>query len=133
MTSREQIREWAVDDVVEALSEEQPEHWAYNVRSAAGVLRDWDRLVQGESTIRGSDACTAYLTRWMNGGVDPHPSEKRSDYERPTPGQVLTYRSAVLAALKAGIAACEDGCDADGNHDPDDVTEAAVEAARGTL
>ena len=132
MTSTRDIQEWAAHDAVSVLTDEQPEHFAFSVSHAIDCVRADDARIRHDPEISGSDSCTVFLGRWLNGGHDQYPGDRPGEYIHPTSAEVRVYRRAYLNALGAGIEACERGCDAE-DYDADDVTEAATMAARGTL
>lgn len=125
----ESIREAAIEDAVDTLAEEQPEHWAHNVR-------DWRDALPS----RDDRWLRVWCVRRLNAGDGPDSVDqlwrierapRPHDLDLPTPRQHAVYRKAFITAMQAGIAACEEQCDL--SCDPDHVIAEAIDAARATL
>lgn len=117
LTAREQLVEWGIEDAVSVLTEEQPEHFAFDTASV------------GDATPGGLDSLPKMLCSWIAGRYFDGANTDREEW--PTAEETAVYSHAYRRAMHAGIRACEEGCAAD-DYDADEVTSAAAEAARAT-
>lgn len=143
-TDKQILREWAVEDAVSYLTEDGPEFFAFEVAGPSGLLEHFSCQVaydmcafheRPQRSVSVREVLAHHLTGWLNDGIYPLPKPAR----RPHWREQQVYDRALVAALRAGIKACEAGCASyDGerdeqSYDSETVTDAAVEAARETL
>jgi hypothetical protein len=110
VVSADELIAWAVEDAVLTLSDEQPEHFAFDV--------SLDQAMPNEHHAE------AWLRSRLNDGDD----DDTIDHVQPLDPQLHAYISAHRRALGAGIRAYEAGCV--GEYDADDVTDVAIAAAQ---
>lgn len=118
------LREGAVEDAVETLTDEQPEHWAFSARGWRDGLPERDdrwldvfctrRLNSGEGADTPDELDRLMRLLRRRPGMSAaalRRSQRLVPYDLPTPQQRQAYRRAFIRAMNAGIAACEKGCE----------------------
>lgn len=121
MTWQEQLKAFVLADLRETLHSEQAEHFAWNVR-------DWRHAITSTSApLDADDAMRGWLTLHLNDGCDDGHDGCDDGPEEPALRDVLEYRRLFRLGMTAALAVYEERCD--GDYDPDEVTEAAIEAA----
>lgn len=120
MTWQEQLKAFVLADLRETLHSEQAEHFAFHVR-------DWREAITSTSPHTcASEAIEGWLTLHLNDGCDDGP-------ERPSARDLHDYRRLFMLGATVALAVYEERCDPEGEYDGDEVTEAAIEAAKKAL